>query len=109
MKKSLNFNPFFVFFDIVISFYLRGILGLSGSGDVVIDELAPGDEEQGDRVVVVAVVLKSCSLRIRLTMVVMRRGRRKRRRRSQFRRTKSQRNQITLERHDLSVHRHVFL
>ena len=69
----------------------------------MIDELAPGDEEQGDRVVVVAVVLKSCSLRIRLTMVVMRR------RRSQFRRTKSQRNQITLERHALSVHRHVFL
>ena len=75
----------------------------------MIDELAPGDEEQGDRVVVVPVVLKSCSLRIRLTMVVMRRGRRKRRRRSQFRRTKSQRSQITLERHDLSVHRHVFL
>ena len=39
----------------------------------MIDELAPGDEEQGDRVVVVAVVLKSCSLSIRLTMVVMRR------------------------------------
>ena len=33
------------------------VLGLSGEGDVVVDELAPGDEHDGDGVVVETLVL----------------------------------------------------
>ena len=34
-----------------------GVLGLGGEGDVVVDELAPGDQHDGDGVVVEALVL----------------------------------------------------
>ena len=34
-----------------------GVLGLGGEGDVVVDELAPGDQHDGDGVVVETLVL----------------------------------------------------
>ena len=58
---------------------LHCILGFSGSGDVVIDELAPGNEKQGDRMVVVTLVLLTLIIIIimmrKMTKMMMKRGR----------------------------------
>ena len=52
--------------------WLHCILGFSSSGDVVIDELAPGDEEQGDRMVVVTLVLIIFIISMRMRMMTER-------------------------------------